>query len=407
MKDGVFHPHNTYTQTLGDCTAQLAELKTLILALEKTETGRTTLIVCDSYYCVQSYNDYLNHWKLNGFRDSKGNTIKHKTLWGRVADLKDKPLCVHVVHTLGHQRIGVHVISNTLAADAAKSAVAAASVTAVTRSHTRLDNEIVTAVKALAEGKSFPKGYPTKYSYHISAQNVAYATLPGVGDRAIPNKDQRLDLVKAAHEGVASVHAGISATITLLQKRSWWPGLYRQTKRYVLCCDICQQMKGSNIKCPPQTSLVVSSRPLQCVYLDHCGPLEPDGAYKYILVAVDSCSRFLWVSPERSADALIIIKDLLIFIGTYAVAAFHSDQGPAFASKAFRDTMGTMVVELHYSSPYHHEGNSVVERRNQELKLSLTARVLGSGRSWLHHLYVVQRALYNLPRRSLGGTNSL
>ncbi|KAJ1143767.1 hypothetical protein NDU88_010072 [Pleurodeles waltl] len=78
MEDRVFHPHNTYTQTLGDCTAQLAELKALFLALEHTEAGSQTLIVCDSYYCVQSYNEYLYHWKLNGFRDSKGNTIKHK-----------------------------------------------------------------------------------------------------------------------------------------------------------------------------------------------------------------------------------------------------------------------------------------------------------------------------------------
>ncbi|KAJ1088724.1 hypothetical protein NDU88_001879 [Pleurodeles waltl] len=148
MKDGVFHPHNTYMQTLGDCTAQLAEAKALLLAHEQTEPGLLTLIVCDSYYCVQSYNDYLNHWKLNRFRDYKGNTIKHKSLWGRLADIKDKLLCVHVVHILGHRRVGVHVISNTLADDAAKSAVATASVAAVTRSQTRLDNEILTAVKA-------------------------------------------------------------------------------------------------------------------------------------------------------------------------------------------------------------------------------------------------------------------
>ncbi|KAJ1163285.1 hypothetical protein NDU88_003746 [Pleurodeles waltl] len=227
MEDGVFHPHNTYMQTLGDCTAQLADLKALILALNHTEPGCQTLIVCDSYYCVHSYNDYLNHWKLNEFRDSKGNTIKHKILWGRVADLKDKLPCVPVVHTLGHQRVGVHVTGNTLADEAAKAAVAMASVTAVTRSQTRLDNEILSAVKALAAGKSLPKGYPTNYTYHISAQNVACTTIPGVGDRVIPKEDQRLDLIKAAHEGVASAHAGIQATITLLQKRFWWPGLCR------------------------------------------------------------------------------------------------------------------------------------------------------------------------------------
>ncbi|KAJ1198788.1 hypothetical protein NDU88_002627 [Pleurodeles waltl] len=107
----------------------------------------------------------------------------------------------------------------------------------------------------------------------------------------------------------------------------------------------------------------------------------------------------------QSTDARTVIKDLLIFIGTYEVAAFHLDQGSDFASKAFRDTMGTMGVELHYSLPYHPEGNLGIERRNRDLKQSLTAKVLGSDRSWLHHLYGVQRALNNLPRRSLGGRN--
>ncbi|KAJ1212480.1 hypothetical protein NDU88_000139 [Pleurodeles waltl] len=38
--------------------------------------------------------------------------------------------------------------------------------------------------------------------------------------------------------------------------------------------------------------------------------------------------------------------------------------------------MASLVIELHYLSPFHPEGNSVVERRNRNLKQSLTARVL-------------------------------
>ncbi|KAJ1081425.1 hypothetical protein NDU88_001607 [Pleurodeles waltl] len=68
--------------------------------------------------------------------------------------------------------------------------------------------------------------------------------------------------------------------------------------------------------------------------------------------------------------------------------------------------MASLGVQLQYSSPFHPEGNSVVERLNRDLKQSLTARVLGTGRSWLNHLYRVQRALINLPRRSLGARTS-
>ncbi|KAJ1090059.1 hypothetical protein NDU88_003199 [Pleurodeles waltl] len=63
--------------------------------------------------------------------------------------------------------------------------------------------------------------------------------------------------------------------------------------------------------------------------------------------------------------------------------------------------MASLGVQFHYSPSFHPKGNSVVERRNRDLKKSLTAKVLGMVRSWLNHMYGVQRALNN--RRSLGG----
>ncbi|KAJ1108314.1 hypothetical protein NDU88_005690 [Pleurodeles waltl] len=367
MEEEVFCPQHTYTQTLGDCTAQLAELKALLLALEHADPATLTLLV---------------------------------------ANLKETLPKVHVVHTLGHQRVGIHVAGNTLADEAAKSAVAVATVAAVTRSSSKPDTEISAAIRATAHGTPFPKGFPSKYSYCLSSALNAIVNITGIGVREIPNKVERPRLISAAHEGAASAHAGVAATISLLQARYWWPGLYKETKQYVLCCDVCQQIKASSARRPQQTPLLISNKPFQCVYLDHCGPLTPDSAYKYILVAVDSCSRFVWVWPQRSADARTVIKDLRIFVDMFAVAAFHSDQGPAFASKAFRDTVASLGVQLQFSSPFHPEGNSVVERLNHDLKQSLTARVIGTGRSWLAHLYGVQRALNNLPRRSLGGRTS-
>ncbi|KAJ1201089.1 hypothetical protein NDU88_004905, partial [Pleurodeles waltl] len=299
MEGEKFCPQHTYTQTLGDCTAQLAELKALLLGLEHTDLAQFTLLVCDLYYCVQSFNEYLHYWWLNGFRDSKGNTIKHRLLWGKVADLKEMLPKVHVVHTLRHQRVGIHVAGNTLADEAAKSAVAVATVAAVTRSSSKPDTEILAAIKATADGTPYPRRFPSKYHYSMGGMLNAEVKIPGIDVRKMPNKIVRPQLITAAHEGVASAHAGVAATISLLQARYWWPGLYKETKQYVLCCDICQQIKVSTAKHPPQTPLLISNKPLQCVYLGHCGPLTPDSAYKYILVAVDSCSRFVWVWPQR------------------------------------------------------------------------------------------------------------
>ncbi|KAJ1159639.1 hypothetical protein NDU88_000144 [Pleurodeles waltl] len=189
------------------------------MALEHTDPTQFTLIVCDSYYCVQSFNEYLHYWRLNGFRDSKGNTIKHRLLWGKVADLKETLPKVHVVHTPGHQRVGIHVAGNTLADEAAKSAVAVATVAAVTRSSSNPDTEIMAAIKATVDGTPYPKGFLNRYQYFMGSMLNAEVRIPSVGIRDIPNKAVRPQLIKAAHEGVASAHAGVSATISLLQAR--------------------------------------------------------------------------------------------------------------------------------------------------------------------------------------------
>ena len=43
MVDDVFEPRKTCTQSLGGCSAQLAELKTLLLALENADPEFPTI----------------------------------------------------------------------------------------------------------------------------------------------------------------------------------------------------------------------------------------------------------------------------------------------------------------------------------------------------------------------------
>lgn len=78
------------------------------------------------------------------------------------------------------------------------------------------------------------------------------------------------------------------------------------------------------------------------------------------------------------------------------------NQGLAFSAWAYKESMQDLGATLWYSSLYHPAGNSVVERKNHDLKQSSTARLLGMGSSWVNHLFGVQRAL-NIPRISQGG----
>mgnify|MGYP002805187865 CR=1 FL=1 len=94
---------------------------------------------------------------------------------------------------------------------------------------------------------------------------------------------------------------------------------------------------------------MIASTPFSLIFVDHCGPLN---LFKYILIAVDSCSRFLWVWPERSADTLTVIKDLQSLIAMGSVNILHNDNGPEFASEAFQETRNSIGVNCQYSNPF-------------------------------------------------------
>ena len=105
------------------------------------------------------------------------------------------------------------------------------------------------------------------------------------------------------------------------------------------------------IKRPAQTPLMIASTPFRLIFLEHCGLWESINSFKYILVTVETCSRFPWLWPERSADIRTVVKNLQGLVAMGAVHTFHADSGPAFASKAFQEAMTLMGVNLQCSNP--------------------------------------------------------
>lgn len=82
-------PSGRNTQSLGDSTAQLVELKAQIRALQNMDCEFPTLIVCDLFYCVQSYNEYL-HYGARMSRDSSVHSEAQAAL-GTIGKAERKP----------------------------------------------------------------------------------------------------------------------------------------------------------------------------------------------------------------------------------------------------------------------------------------------------------------------------
>ncbi|KAJ9545769.1 hypothetical protein OSB04_025476 [Centaurea solstitialis] len=162
------------------------------------------------------------------------------------------------------------------------------------------------------------------------------------------------------------------ATINQLAKTGLVTGLpsLRFTKEQL--CSACEmgKIKKSSHKLKVEHN---TSKPLQLLHMDLCGPMRVQSinGRKYVLVIVDDFSRYTWVNFLRSKDGA---SDIIIsFIRNVQVRlqlpiqVIRTDNGTEFKNHkldSFLDSVGTTHT---FSAARTPQQNGVVERKNHTL----------------------------------------
>ena len=118
-------------------------------------------------------------------------------------------------------------------------------------------------------------------------------------------------------------------TFADMRERYYFPGMYQIISDYVTTCDLCQRMKVDRRKHkPPLTSM-----PIADVFsrwqMDILGPLPKAWRYQYILLVVDSFSKWCEAFPLESQYsklvASVLYNEIITRYGTPSVLV--SDRG--------------------------------------------------------------------------------
>jgi len=138
-------------------------------------------------------------------------------------------------------------------------------------------------------------------------------------------------------------------------------------------------------------------------------PLTPRGNC-WILVLTDHFTR--WADalaiPDASAPTLARVLDQNVFCYFGLPEQLHSDQGAQFQSQLLSDLCRLWGVNKSRTTPYHPQGNGVVERNNRVLGDSLRSLLLGRGQEeWDVVLPQAMRAYRSTPHTSTGETPNL
>ncbi|KRY64642.1 Retrovirus-related Pol polyprotein from transposon [Trichinella pseudospiralis] len=207
-----------------------------------------------------------------------------------------------------------------------------------------------------------------------------------VVDQLLVPKELRNDVLAAMHNSTFGGHFASRRTLDRLQRRYFWPRMRKAVDAWCQVCRTCAARNEPTRKAKAPLQMPETSCAFQTLAMDFLGPLEatPKG-HRYILVVCDYFSKWTEAYPTRSQTATEVADALVNnwFSRFGAPIRLHSDQGRSFESSLISEVCKIFGVEKTRSSPYHPQGNGLVERANRTL-LNTLAKLCheSQDRSW-------------------------
>jgi hypothetical protein len=187
--------------------------------------------------------------------------------------------------------------------------------------------------------------------------------------------DYRLQVIYAAHDALWSSHFGSAKTTQRIALYFWWPGVTEQVTKYVKSCPDCQKVaRKTKMDRVPIDHVERGQQAFDVVHIDLIGPLpvKSSRGHQYVLCAVCSLTRWPMAVPLKSLSAKELCDALLTLFSTYGIPrVIISDNGTNMVAGLTQEVYKHLGIHLRTSTPYHPEGNAIVERFNGSLKRML------------------------------------
>ena len=172
-------------------------------------------------------------------------------------------------------------------------------------------------------------------------------------------------ILRRAHDSMG--HLGRDRVLSVLEERTFWPGMRRDVEDHLATCDRCLRFKAVPDVAPLQP--IVATHPLEVVHLDFLKVEGANDEYRNVLVITDHFTGFAqaYVTPNESAKATArtFVEE---FCHSYGVPdRIITDQGRNFESKLLRETCDLLGVEKSRTTAYHPQTNGQCERFNRTL----------------------------------------
>ena len=185
------------------------------------------------------------------------------------------------------------------------------------------------------------------------------------------------------------------------RKYFYWLSLSSDVAQHFRSCETCQKQSKNQPTVLLMQEWEVVTVPSEQVCIDLLGPFPTaKGGYQYLLTYIDMATRWPETIPLWKTTTRIVIEQLkTIFSRNEFPTMIVSDNGPQFTSDLFQILLRDKGIDHVKASPYHPQGNVIVERMHRTLT-SVISRCVDKKGNWAQ---VVPMCLYFLrciPNRS-------
>lgn len=247
-------------------------------------------------------------------------------------------------------------------------------------------------------------------SRYVARNELLYYKYSPVGEDQrllcyIP-KGHRLSLLRVFHD--EHEHIGAEKTLDLILKHFWFPGLRAFVKKYVAHCLVCvSQKRVPRSALQNITSWEKPGTPFQTVHVDALGPLPVSEGFKFVLILVDSFSKFVLLYPMYRQDANELKRVIMQAVSLFGVPKLMvTDKGRMFESSEFVTWVSSLGCELHFITPEMHHANGQVERYVRTVLNMIRIEANHKKQSWSGTLWKLQLVL-NITKQKTTQTSAL
>ncbi|XP_076461701.1 uncharacterized protein LOC143294155 [Babylonia areolata] len=214
----------------------------------------------------------------------------------------------------------------------------------------------------------------------------------------------RHGVMKLAHEPPMGGHQGGKKTLDRIWKQFFWPGMCADVRRFVSSCDQCQKVSPKPQRVPLGKMPLIDT-PFERVAVDLVGPITPasGSGNRYILVVVDYATRYPEAVPLKTVEATTVAEALWeVWTRVGVPSEILTDRGTQFMSDVMKQMERLLSIRGLATTPYHAQGNGLVERYNGVLKTALRKLTQEKPKQWDRYIPALLFAYREATQESLG-----